>query len=380
MSSQSGPSTESQPEHSSGSRLESTYRKTQFYPELESFRAVSILFIIAAHCWTLPIIFFNVYSTGKFNVADNLKPTLHIAEVLFHSSTLFFAIISGLLFTLVLKDRGWKAFYISKLRYVVIPYMIMTFAYTYWEFQFKVDLTNHQNAFFLMERSAINVLTGGGFFHLWYIPILIVLFILTPVFSQLVCSGKGRVLAVCLILAPLLISRIWPEPSWKTVFYFSGAYLGGIWAGMYYEDFCTYVKKHTLLLVGVIIVTSVVNYAFYHFNIKLLGEVNVQETVFYIQKLAMAMVILVWLKYSHFTQPTWIRLLAHYAFTIYLVHAFFIQQIIKWLHKYELASLETWPIVLFGSGFLIVSPLLSVVFTLIVKKVTGKYSRTLIGS
>ena len=53
-----------------------------------------------------------------------------VIETLFHDSTVYFALISGLLFSLVLQSRGWPAFWSNKLVNVISPYVVMTLLFT----------------------------------------------------------------------------------------------------------------------------------------------------------------------------------------------------------------------------------------------------------
>ena len=53
-----------------------------------------------------------------------------VNEALFHSSTSYFALISGILFALVLRTRGWTAFFRGKMLNVVSPYIVMTLLFT----------------------------------------------------------------------------------------------------------------------------------------------------------------------------------------------------------------------------------------------------------
>ena len=63
---------------------------------LQAFRGISIICIVAAHAWS-----FSIFWTGQLD-STGLKAVFYSTELLFHGSTIFFAIISGLLFSLLM--------------------------------------------------------------------------------------------------------------------------------------------------------------------------------------------------------------------------------------------------------------------------------------
>ena len=96
----------------------STGNKTFFLGYLHSFRGFAILNIVAIHAFALA----GFMSSKNFN---SNNPVSVINELLFHNSTIYFAVISGMLFTAVLKQKGYKAFFINKFKYVFLPYVFL---------------------------------------------------------------------------------------------------------------------------------------------------------------------------------------------------------------------------------------------------------------
>ena len=84
-----------------------------FLSEIHAFRGLAILAIVGAHTWS-----FLIFWTGALD--DALKPVFWLTESLFHGSTLYFAIISGILFQKILINKSWQSFYQSKLTNVVL--------------------------------------------------------------------------------------------------------------------------------------------------------------------------------------------------------------------------------------------------------------------
>jgi peptidoglycan/LPS O-acetylase OafA/YrhL len=97
-----------------------------FYNHLHAFRGFAILNIVAAHCWTILII---VATHG--NDSKEFLPLYATSETLFHNATIYFAVISGLLFSLVLKKYSWKKFYLGKVKNVLVPYIFFSILYAF---------------------------------------------------------------------------------------------------------------------------------------------------------------------------------------------------------------------------------------------------------
>ncbi len=73
---------------------------------LHAFRAFSIFNVVACHALSE-----QVWLAGgpQTSVASNILNAF--TESLFHGSTIYFALISGVLFSLFLSHRGWSRFF-----------------------------------------------------------------------------------------------------------------------------------------------------------------------------------------------------------------------------------------------------------------------------
>ncbi|MEQ9299328.1 MAG: hypothetical protein RIF33_12225, partial [Cyclobacteriaceae bacterium] len=74
---------------------------SQFLGYLHSFRGIAIIQIVLIHSIVAAFLGANGFEL------DFTHPLVIANEVLFHDSTLYFAIISGLLYTAILKSRGY---------------------------------------------------------------------------------------------------------------------------------------------------------------------------------------------------------------------------------------------------------------------------------
>ncbi len=75
-----------------------------FLGYLHSFRGFAIINIVAIHAFG-----YAIFITNK-NSFDPKDPIDIANGLLFHNSTIYFAVISGILFSVVLKSKGYKRF------------------------------------------------------------------------------------------------------------------------------------------------------------------------------------------------------------------------------------------------------------------------------
>ena len=89
--------------------------KPGYLTYLHGFRGVAILAIIGAHAWSV---------LGSFGAQETNPDYIwlySVTETLFHGATLFFALISGLLYSRVLSGKSWGTFFRNKGANVILP-------------------------------------------------------------------------------------------------------------------------------------------------------------------------------------------------------------------------------------------------------------------
>lgn len=342
----------------------------KYYFHLQAARALAIISVVGAHAWS-----FLIFWTGDLSTSG-IEHVFWFTETLFHGSTLFFALISGLLFTKVLSDKGFSKFYKSKLLYVCLPYVIISMVFTLYFLQ----ETNVETLADFLKLLGFNLMMGKAWIHFWYMPVLAVLFLLTPLLVKV--QKRFPILFVFIMLLPLVISRS-PFPDFvkpQSFVYFIGAYATGLWIGANYERFITKVDKSTLYLVLVAVITSVGLYLLYVNGYQHDGFYSVRQSLVYVQKLAIFALVLSWLYQREQAIPKWSLLLANYAFTIFFFHVFFIGMAIQFLAPTLAENRDGFYIALFGCFNLVFCVAASVLLGVLIKKVFKQRARVLIGA
>lgn len=353
----------------------------KFLGYLHSFRAFAILNIVAIHAISFAI---YVCSNNTLNPKD---PINIINEVLFHNSTIYFAVISGLLFSAVLKARGYKRFYNSKVKNVLCPYLFLTLIFSI--SSSKSVFIVHNNFGLYLNEVFQNFIYGKAQFTYWYIPVLIFLYLITPMLDYIIkLKHWGTILTLICVLAPLAISRVQLAElregyflSLSTMIYFTGAYVAGMYFGTDPNKWFNWVNKHITAFIIIAVITSITAIYIEINDIDKMGYWSLKSTLFYIQKMCLSGVFIVIFKNLGEQQPKRIGRIANNAFTIYFLHAFFIYLFYGSLKELaNFTSFKPLNVILVASFVLLISITLSLITSWVFKKIFGKYSRMLLGT
>jgi surface polysaccharide O-acyltransferase-like enzyme len=358
-------------------------KKTGFLGYVHSFRGFAILNIVAIHALALALVIPANWD------ADRTAPLFVLNETLFHDSTLYFALISGLLFSAVLRVRGYQRFYRNKLLYVWCPYLCCTvvFSVLRWNTEGTGVFTWPPGLSDYLGSIAPNLVRGEAQFTYWYIPVLFFLFAMTPLLSQLTRARPPvGVLAWAVMLLPLAFSR--PEfedgalqVTAGTLLYFTGAYTAGIYLGNDLEGRLDRIARYRSPLVVIVVAASLLLMLLQFAEINRFGSFSLQESVYYVQKMGIAALVLLWLRGLAAGQPRWLRFFASEAFSIYFLHVFFMLLLAEVFWDILLdPAYQPWSIYLAGPVYFAFALAMSVGVVHLLRRLLGKHSRLVIGS
>jgi peptidoglycan/LPS O-acetylase OafA/YrhL len=293
-------------------------QRSPFFRELHAFRGIAILSIVIAHAAGT----YSVFSGGKAAAsAQDLVSLVHFAA--WHDSTLWFALISGLLFPTVFARRGFAAFYRNRVLRVVLPYVLMTALFTPVAYRPAApdEFLRWRGAGLggYLDQFTYNLLHGTALHPYWYIPVLICLYLLTP----LVWTLARRAPAALLLLAvvPLVSSRTGIHFSLQSVFYFLGAYAVGVYLGVDYPRRLQTLanRRIALAVVALACTLAIIALRLAQGPAPATGF-SILESVFYVQKLALGALMLCWLRESPVGGNKMLAVCARFAFAIYFLH------------------------------------------------------------
>lgn len=345
-----------------------------YLPYLHAFRGVAILAIIGAHAWSV---------LGSYGAQENNPDYIwlySVTETLFHGSTLFFALISGLLYSRVLGGKSWRVFYRNKGANVLLPYALLTILLTAlaWPMYLEYGKANGIT-FHFPEELAKNLVFGQAQTHLWYIPVLTVLFLCTPLLERLRRPGKGIGL-LFLGLMPLVVSRT-PFPdliSWQSIAFFLGAYAFGMYAGDRLDATLAFVQRHRTAMLAVLVALTAANFLLFRWEYAAVGFTSLHQSVVYSQKMLAALVILQVLYVRQEKLPDALMTLGTFAFSLYFLHFTFVWLLCEAFVKH-VPDAGIAAITLAGLAIYILSIVSSLLLSMLIRRLLGHRSRYLIG-
>ena len=351
------------------------------------FRAVAIVLIISGHAFDL------AWTRAANEHALDSVPLLEFVAALINGGTFFFVFISGFLYRYVFYQRiSFGDFMRKKALYVGSPYLLLGTALAL--FQMVVNgfhVTIEKHGAFLGENPFVDLLvqlgTGQMMTAYWYIPFIFIIFVASPLFDRFIRMQLGAQLA---IFGVALGVGFWVHRPYESldpfhsVAYFVSAYLFGIIA-------CEHRKRLVPLLMStaslLVLTVAIVSLALYQDLV--LHNPNLLERVagdgfmpkafdwMIVQKYLGILFLVGFLARfgSYANRP--LLFLADRSFGMYFMHGIVLTAFShapSWISPHVGTSLVDF--VVYAAATVLTS-LLAVV---VVKAVTGRHSRYVIGS
>lgn len=355
--------------------MPATLGKHGFIPALHGFRGIAILAIIGAHAWSI-----SALSAARAAHPDAVWLSAGLGT-LFNGATLYFALISGILYTRVLRTKTWASFYRSKLTKVLLPYVLISLLLSVlgWPPGPAYGMDGGFTSGF-PQTLFWNIVLGRAQTHLWYIPVLAILFLLTPALNALLLNGR-RSAVLLLSLMPLVVSRsVYPELlSLQSVCYFLGAYAFGMALGERLDDAFAFIRRHLGALLGLYAAVTACNFLLFFRDYAPIGLTAPQQSVIYVQKILETLLILHVLQRHEQRIPRALHLLGTYAFSLYLLHYSFIWALNRAIIAH---AAITGPGMAIAAGFAVfaLSTGMCLLLSMAARRLAGRHSRMLIGS
>lgn len=350
-----------------------------FYKDINLFRALAIVFVVSAHCLSMPI--FNFKN-------DSIQ--YHIIVYLFSGSTSFFVFILGFIFFANYNsDFNYASFLYKKLKFVLLPYLIFShFDFLYYTI---ISLSSHLLGWYYDKSLIIDYPYFGALFFgdsripigLWFIPVAMITYLFLPCTTIMARSSRfNKIMGVLLLtLVASLIHRNSHNSIvglFRNVVYFLPFLILGIFFSVDYF----YLKKFNSWIVYIILAFIVIISFLMQCEVGQILEYNgnliLSNFDFMIyQKLSLTM--LLFLVFSRFKNLNFSLLhsIGNSSFGIFFIHGIVIYLINIFLRhthvKYTTDSL--WVYMLMSIFVVIVSFLI----VNIIRKILGVNSKFYIG-
>jgi surface polysaccharide O-acyltransferase-like enzyme len=340
-------------------------------------RGIAILFIVAGH------------SYGAWSI-DTFSEKV-IANIV-SGGTALFVFISGFFFHHTFYENfNLNVFMSKKVNYVLVPYLIFSvlgisyYAISTEPFPYLSQMTSHAvSSWYDYFQLCLSYLwTGRITVGYWYIPFIMIVFLLSPLFIlyiKLSIVVRAIIFLICLFIVSLFIHR----PAFNlsplhSVLYFVPLYILGINCSINREQFDDFIRGKALIFGLTVILLSVLQAAY--FNVT--GNFHKEELFSYggldiiiFQKIALCLFLITALQHSEDKTIPSLKLLASASFAIYFLHPWVLDVMAK-VQIYRLLSdlpeIAAWLVTF------LLTVTISLTIAFLVKTILKNNSRSIIG-
>ncbi len=306
----------------------------KFLNSINYFRGIAIIIIVAAHS----------YGIANWNVYKN--PTLF--EQFFYALNLngsvFFIFISGFLYNHIFYPKfNYKKFMLKKAKYVLVPYLVCsTIPILYAVF---VDSKGSFLLDSLKDKPLLAILwflfTGRAVYAYWYIPMIMIVFAISPIINSLIRSKYLSYTILGLIPISMIIHRpIHNTNPIHSLIYFIPVYLLGIYSSIHQKKVYAFLKSNKvkiaillsaialgLIQVMVYNVSGNFNKAFWSITVP---DVNL------LQKILLCFLLMSLLDNFENKDIAVMKKTAETSFAIYFIHPFLLKPLTRFVRSLEL--------------------------------------------
>lgn len=303
------------------------------------FRAIAILIIVAGH---------NIY-----NVFDVDTTAEKLLVTLVQGGTALFVFISGFFFYHVFYPKfDYFKFMRKKILNVLMPYITMTSIAmaSYMMLHARLDtyvpsVIAKTNGWYDLGKIYLSHLLFGTITApYWYIPFIMILFALSPLFIRYIklnLIARIGVNVAFLLLSMVIFRPSTAETPFHSVFYYTSVYLLGINYSMHQYE-CERIINGKAWLYGLLVILIAI------VQVEYLDVVGVYEkssmfsyqgiNIMIIQKICMCLLLLSILQKYQYTNIQPLKQIAAASFSIYFLHEFVKEFILKigfisWMHN-----------------------------------------------
>jgi surface polysaccharide O-acyltransferase-like enzyme len=297
-----------------------------FLNYIHNFRAIAILFIVAAHCsWAVP------------SCAEQRVFFRDAAEIILMNGTVLFIFIAGFLFQYLSSSFSYTMYLSKKLKFVILPYILFSLpaiavkVSSAGDVQLLHPALNEYAIPFIWSNTALlyyfkqigwYLISGDSLTPFWFIPMMAILYIIAPILIRL---DRGEKI-YWLLPAFVIISVIVPRP-YNTVQisqslpHFFSVYLFGMFCCRYRDILLEKMQTYWVwCLLGVVGMIQLEMF----FPTMQLGY----SPFNYLQKMFLSVLLLYWLwqadAHIHPRVRSSANVLADLSFGIYFVHYYFV--------------------------------------------------------
>lgn len=313
-----------------------------------------------------------------FSWADN-PDQQKILHIVYGNATILFVFIAGYLFQHLSLKFDTKKYYLSKLKFVLLPYFVISLPVVLYDVLVSPPAT--MSADFLAQPAWLQFLNyywwGAHSHPMWFVPMIALFCFVGPL---LITGDRNNILYWLLpifILASFIVHRsLYPTNNFV---HFFSVYVLGMFLSKHKNIINPLLMQNKVLIV--LLISFVLIYIWQYFPItpQLKASMYVQKLIFTF--LALGLLI----KFEARTKHTVANIIANTSFGVYFVHAYIIEAIellFIYMNQHFLShsNISFQGNIMFHFLLSCLILLLSILLVLLIKRVMGNKTYILIGN
>lgn len=332
-------------------------------------RGIAILAIVFQHCMS--------------ELEPSLKGKTGFYYLLIQNTitglTTTFVIIAGYLFQLLNSRYSTKTYYISKIKNVVLPYLFVSlFSFML----FSPSIFDGNSTLRTISNVNYHLLNGDINHPLWFIPMIILIYMLGPIF-YILSNRNITGFAICCFVILSIYQRPLPDagPIYNAIYFFL-VYIIGMAIRQNQELLFGITRKNMILFMALVLLPAFISITREYINLP--WEVSTRRDQALIIFTILTLFTLSTYKIS-IKLKSCLSILANYSFAIYFLHLFFIRLVI-YIFNMQIPffdnlinSSKSIESVIACIMVFIPSTLVTIAFISFFKKIFGVSSRYVIG-
>jgi len=334
-----------------------------FLPYINLFRAIATLFVVVNH---------SIHGLQWGAEFDNLE-TSRALKIVFSNAALLFVFISGFLFQHLLYKYNYRTFLLSRFRLVILPYLIVSVpAVIAWVFVFQKSGWSIPPDFYSQPwwyRAGFFYITGQHMAPLWFIPMIAMFYLLSPLFQWI----DQRPWLYCSI--PLFMWLSYEVPRhwspWISFVHFFSVYLIGMAASRYKDRVLDWSYHYRYVLVSLFGLAVVWELTQTHYT---------QSYFNYLNKLVLCFLVIALLHHYRDLKFGVLGWFAAINFSVFFLHTYANVGMKLLFAGGPGTSIDIVGNIFYQAVYVFILVLISVIICKLVQKMTGRYSKYLIGA
>jgi peptidoglycan/LPS O-acetylase OafA/YrhL len=349
---------------------------SRFLPYIHNLRGLAILFIVGVH--------------ARGYEADWVchPKAHHFFVTLFDNGTILFVFIAGFLFQHLTRGHFRYGEYLQqKFKVVILPYLLISIPLIFIRIatQFKsLSLPRDFHSHSIVFQFFYHLLMGSHMPPFWFMPMVFLIYLTAPLLHAIDNQKFYRYFFPLVFIAGMFTYRPMHNANpFLSYLHFLPIYITGMWASAHRERILGPGSKLLFPLIIFYLVISIADFTgWIPVSRRLTFERTLQEhsllfNIYVFKAVVLCFILMILFYKWRNKQFPWLDILGNYSFGIYFVHFIFIsvtKEILAALH----VNLDFTAITFLMYYIFIL--LASVGSVYLLKRLTGSYSRYLIGS